>query len=198
MIQSGLIVESHAVHGGTTHPPVNPADSLEQRVRRLEDAVAAMQDMSPLEERLVERVAQRVQQQSSATGSGSSNLLFDPGRHLLPAAIGTVNNEGDASQAYGSSTSPSAGSPWLLVDLITELRTMVRMFLDRRYRATWTARVVPLTALILIVLSWLLVSGLVLVGPLLDRLVDVVLVIVAYKVLSREARRYREMVLHNP
>src|SRR5262245_31041207 len=40
--------------------PPTPADSLEQRVQRLEDAVAALQDTRPLEDRVVERLSSRL------------------------------------------------------------------------------------------------------------------------------------------
>ena len=120
---------------------------------------------------------------------------MDAERHLVPSALGLARRQGDVSPAMGPPSPPRASS-WWLPDLARELRTMVRMFLDRGYRVTWTARLVPAIALILFVLSWILVGGIPLVGPLLDRAVDIVLAIVTYSALSREASRYRYILLH--
>jgi hypothetical protein len=60
---------------------------------------------------------------------------------------------------------------------------------------SWTGRVILPVAITIAVLSWWLFSGNFFgVGTLIDRAVDVVLVVVVYKVLSREVQRYHELL----
>jgi len=86
--------------------------------------------------------------------------------------------------------------PWLIFDAYAEARAMVRMYVDPRYRLTWTTRVVPAVLLALILTSWIwvpltsILPGF--LSTLLVKTVDLVLAFFAYKILSREARRYRE------
>jgi hypothetical protein len=44
------------------------------------------------------------------------------------------------------------------------------------------------------VLSWFFLSGMPLIGHLLDRLIDLLVAFVAYKALGREAQRYEATV----
>ncbi len=182
MVESGVIIEGHALPAGGAGPA--PSDGIEQRVRRLEDAVAQLQDTRPLEDRVVARVSERLGNgRSSATG-----LLVEAGRHLLPAALDA------ARRAEPANGTPVARPPWLIVDLYAELRTAALLFLDPRYRASWAARVVPVAAAVLAFCSWFFLGHILLIGFLLDKLVDVVLVLVVYKVLHREVCRYRAAV----
>ena len=79
---------------------------------------------------------------------------------------------------------------------------MVRMFLDPRYRPTWPARIVPLALLAIILTSWIWLPGTSIVWTpimmIIDKVVDVALAFLAFKVLHREARRYRELVTDLP
>jgi hypothetical protein len=179
--------------------PENGHLALEQRVRRLEDAVAVLQDTCPLEERIVERVSRRLKRRSS-DGLQESGGVLNAGRQLLPAAVELIRNKADEAERRASAGQP--GRPWLLFDVYAELRTMVRMFLDRRYRPTWPARLIPPALLVLILTSWVWLPVPSILGTtiltLLDKTVDVVLAFAAFKILSREARRYRELVADLP
>src|SRR5208282_5619718 len=64
--------------------------SVEQRLNRLEDALAALQDTRQLEQRIVARVAERVDRVPVAVNGGapSAGTIVDAGRRLLPAAVG--------------------------------------------------------------------------------------------------------------
>jgi hypothetical protein len=75
---------------------------------------------------------------------------------------------------------------------------MVHMFFDRRYRVAWLARVVPIVAATLFLLSWLFIDSIRWIGPFLDKAFDIVLICVVYKVLSREVVRYRNAVSDLP
>ncbi len=90
--------------------------------------------------------------------------------------------------------------PWLLFDTIAELRAMFRMFFDVRYHVAWSTRLIVLILLPLIFVSgWLVPLAYVpLLGPILDKIVDLVLAFFAYKALSREARRYLQVKSGRP
>jgi hypothetical protein len=188
MTESGLIIESTAGHGNSVPIEGDAVNGLEPRVRRLEDAVAALQDTRQLEERVAERVANRMDHQ--AAPRQSADVLFQAGRQLLPAALALTHDA-------GGNSAPRTG--WLPWELYAEIRTIVTMFLDRRFSVSWTARVVPIVLLVFLVLSWLFLDGhFLLLGTLLDKVVDVLLIICTYKILSREAQRYREALPHLP
>ena len=89
---------------------------------------------------------------------------------------------------------PGVRRTWILLDALTELRAMYWMFFDPRYRLSWTARLGPLVILGLILTSgfWMPATGLPYIGLVIDKLVDLVLAYVLFKLLSYEARRYRE------
>jgi hypothetical protein len=157
--------------------------ALDQRLNRLEHAVAALQDTRGLEERISLRMAERLRRTREA---GRSGLVIDASRPLLPAPVPS------------ESTSEALRSPvragWLLFDLYSEFRCIVGMYVDRRYRLSWGCRLAPVVFACLVLLSWMTLGNLPLVGWFLDKVFDVVLVVVTYKILSREARRYCGMI----
>ncbi|HEV3257126.1 MAG TPA: hypothetical protein VG013_09625 [Gemmataceae bacterium] len=169
---------------GEEHAPkgAGPAESLEHRVHRLEDAVASLQDTRGLEERVTERVAERMSRAAPA-----AEVQPSAGRRVKPEAVDPVRAEPPPTATPVAVARP----PWLLFDVYHELQAMVRMFLDRRYQVSWPARLIPLAALVVMVLSWFTLGSIWVVGPLLDKALDLLLAFVAYKALSREAARYR-------
>jgi hypothetical protein len=173
--------------------------ALETRVRNLEEAVAALKDTRKLEERIVDRVTKRVERKQTSTAvQAPTALLANAGKHLIPMAVAAIQAQADAAEVrtLAKGTSPQ---PWLIHDIYTELRAIGRMFFDARYRVfymTWQTKVFPLMLLGLMLLSWLWLTSLPLPGVLvtpLDKIVELLLAFFLYKVLSREARRYREV-----
>jgi hypothetical protein len=177
-------------------------EALEQRVRRLEDAVAALQDTHLMEDRVVERVVQRMDHLPYPPLPEPPGLLVSAARMLLPKTVEAVPgdeppaNPPGADPAGPPGPAPAAARPaWLLTEVVREFRAMFRMLMDYRYRMSWTGRVVLPAAISIAVLSWWLLSGNFFgVGTLIDRTVDVVLAVVVYKVLSREVQRYHELL----
>jgi hypothetical protein len=165
-----------------------PVEALEQRVGRLEDAVAAIQDTQLMEDRVVERVIHRVEH-AILPPHDNSGLLVSAARMLLPKTVDAVTDDGTAAPA-----GDPARSPWLVVDVLNELRWMVRMLTDYRYRMTWTGRAVLVTAIVVGVLSWFMVSGLPVIGGILDRVVLILAAIVTYRAMGREVQRYRDLM----
>jgi hypothetical protein len=185
--------------------------SLEQRVRRLEEALPALQDTSQLEERVVERLTKAAPPAqplvapvatpapAPAAAPESASLLLDAGRRLLPAAVGVIHAEARAADAHARAGGQSVRPSWFLIDAYAEVRAMVHMYLDPRYRMTWVGRVVPWVLLAAILTSsiWFPVlpaaaSVSPFLGVLLMKPVDLVLAFFLFRILSREARRYRE------
>lgn len=193
MIDRGVMTEETVLFPAVPplEPTVDTLAPLEQRVRRLEDAVASLQDTRQLEERVAARVAERVGRGSSS----SADVLLSAGKHLLPAALGVLHEQEQCTDAAGT---VETRRTWLILDAYAEGRAAVRMYLDPRYRPymRWTARVVPLLLLALILTSqWLMPWTLVpVVGTVLDKAVCILLAFLAFKILCREARRYREMI----
>jgi hypothetical protein len=198
------------------HPAPEPAPldgpnprvaALEERVRQLEQLVATLQDTHALEERVVERVSARVKPAPSGSVRESAGFLLEAGRQLLPSAVSVLAEQGGQAEVPAATpaqpaTSPPAPTrrrPWLLFDAYAELRAIVRMYLDPRFRLTWAARVVPLILLPAIALSGLWLPGTTLlnkitldiVGTLLEKVVDLLLAFVLFQVVHREATRYR-------
>jgi len=139
--------------------------SLEQRVQRLEDAVADLQETA-----------------------GKPQVKLGP---VPPESIMAGNPPENPSSEATTPPRP----PWLLVDILNEARDMVRMFFDIRYRVGWFTRLFAIILLAMIFTSglWFPLAYLPLLGPPFDKILDVLLAFLTYKILSREARRYRAM-----
>jgi hypothetical protein len=169
-------------------------EGLETRVCRLEDAVASLQDTLPSEERIVERVSTRLGHTLPA-GSDKASSLLQSGRRLLPAAISVLNAQADIVHQPAAAHESGTRAKWFLIEIYADARTIVRMYLDRRYRMTWAGLVVPPLLIIAIVLSYLLPgTGLPFLGTLFDKTIDLMLAFVLFKMLSREAHRYRDQI----
>ena len=86
---------------------------------------------------------------------------------------------------------------WFFVQLWAEIRLAVQMYFDPRYRVSRTAQVAfPLFAALL-VLNYFLFSvwfSVTFVSPVAERLFDVILAVLAYRVLARELDRYRAVL----
>jgi hypothetical protein len=173
------------------HPPLggdSTQEVLHERVRRLEDAVAALQDTRSLEERVLNRVTENVRPRVEA-----SFQRLDGTRRPAPAPSPAPLPLPPLPQVQA--VTPSAlRSGWTLFELAGELRTFVRMFFDMRYRVTWYTWLVTVIGLSFVLLSHWVVpfAYLPVVGPVLDKAVDLFLILFIYKVLTLEAQRYRE------
>jgi hypothetical protein len=173
-------------------PQPSPVTSFEDRIRRLEDQVENLRDTRKLEDRVTERIAKRLERKQAnsaikvpvATGA-------EPTKSPPMAAIAPPQDLPPVVVIEGK----SAKQPWLIVDIVTEFKAMLQMFLDIRYRVfymTWQTKVYPPMLLGMFFLSWLLLSGS-LIGSIIDRVAQLVIAFFLYKVLSREAHRYREI-----
>jgi len=167
--------------------------SLEKRICRLEDAVAHLQDTRSLEERLVERVTERVERQKRMAPRDVAGVVVNASRALLPAVVGSVSSE-DTETNAAANRSSRLRRPWLLFDMVAEARAILRMFVDPRYRLSWRGRLAPLVLVVFILTSsfWIPGTGLAIVGPLFDKCLNLIVAFILFRILSDEARRYRE------
>jgi hypothetical protein len=189
---SALSPHSHADSHPGTLSDANRSLALELRINRLEDVVAHLQDTRSLEERVVERVAERLKHQEKANPRDVTGLVVDASRSLLPA-LNSINVE-NASVKSGGRRKSILRQPWLLVDMLAELRAIFRMFVDPRYHLGWRGRLAPILLIAVILTSsfWVPGTGLTIVGPLFDKCLNLILAYVLFKILSHEARKYRE------
>jgi hypothetical protein len=182
------------------HEPANPEQlpealppTLEDRLRHLEDQVAVIQDTRRLEDRITERVARRLERkQANATVKAPVAAVAEPSKPPPVASIAPPPELPPVVVLEGK----GGRQTWLIVDIFTEFRAMLRMFLDGRYRLfymNWQTKVYPPLLLATMVFSWLTISAIPIVGPALDKIAELILAFFLYKVLSREASRYREI-----
>jgi hypothetical protein len=143
------------------------AEQIDERLRRLEAAVAALSDTHLMEDRVAERVAQRLKKKAVVEANGTP-----PTAAFAPPA-------------------PQRG--WLLPELWGEVRTLMRMFGDHRYPFSFSMRLGPLTIGVLYVIQMWTIGLIPVVGWFFERIIEVVLAFMLYKILSREVARYRAM-----
>src|SRR5438105_1108747 len=116
MIERGVISGQPEVpNGSPAEQPEKGSVALEQRLRRLEDAVAELQDVRPLEERIVERVYRRLNHDRDTTVDDSPGLI-KTGRQLLPAALDLIRTRADDAERQHANSAGNLRRPWLLVD----------------------------------------------------------------------------------
>jgi hypothetical protein len=169
---------------------VESVEGLETRVHRLEQAVAALGDTQLMEDRVVERVARRIEPGANGNSSPPTARLRQA---VKPEpADAPKHDDRHAEPAFASHDSGATRAGWLVTEFLDEVRTMFRMMGDYRYRFSWTGRVIPLACIVIGLLSWFLIgNGIPLIGGAMDRIIDLILIVVAYKALSREVLRYR-------
>jgi hypothetical protein len=164
---------------------------LEQRVRRLEDAIAQLQDLQGIQTRVAGRAPGPAPRAQPATPARSSaELLLNVGKHLLGAAAAPAAPPAPQPPPAPPPLSGRARGVWLLRDTVAEVRAILRMFVDPRYRMSWAGRIVAVGLVVAFVFSSWWVPGTSI--PLVNKAVDLVLAFVLFKVLGYEARRYRE------
>jgi len=164
-------------------PAVDVLSPLEQRIRRIEDALAHLQVQREPETRVAVPVA------ASSASPASTAALLDMGKRLFGVAADAITPTPAPAPTF------RGRALWLLWDTWAEARAILRMFVDPRYHLPWSARVLPLALLAAILTSkfWVPGSSIPFLGDwLLVKIVDLLLAFVLFKWLGHEARRYRQ------
>ncbi len=186
-------------------PPVAPllptaavAVPLESRIQRLEMELAQLRTAPTRDSRFA--IAQAADATLPvAAPDHAAEVVRRPGRFWTDLGKRLTAPSAPAAappRAAGLSSlvPPGVRRTWALWDAITELRAMYWMFFDPRYRLSWTARLAPPVILAMIASSLYWMPGTILpyVGAVIDKIGDLILAYILFKLLSNEARRYRE------
>jgi hypothetical protein len=177
----------------TTPEPV-PTPQLEtvaDRLQKLEKQLATLQDPVVLEQQLANRIMQRIQEQAPAalpSGMAGEGGVSAFGARLTAAAL------------RASPTGEKLESVWSLFHVFKELRLIFQMYFDPRYRVSRLAQLAVPAVFALIAVNYAFFNYLMIsipvLTPIAERLVLIFLAVALYKILSREAARYNEVLLY--
>lgn len=156
------------------------ATEIERRVARLEEAMEALLNTSALEERVIERIEQRLSTAKPSPAADLEKPATAPppaGPVALPAPPVAVN----VPLRVG-----------FLREMGSELRLFFRMIRDPIYHLTWLGTLLPIFAIVFITV-WPLVSDW--LGPFAKPIwlapFDLLVAYAGLKAIGRELRRYQ-------
>jgi hypothetical protein len=170
---------------------------LRERIERLEEALAQVQNLQGIEQRVAERVAIQLQREKPSTGQLGSPVLakaaalLDASKNLIPSLVRPDAPAGPAPQPHPHTHTHRM---WLVWETLAEARAIMRMYVDPRYSLSWTGRMLPpaLLAAFVFIHYWLPFAIIPIVGPIIEKAGELVVGFMLFKVLGHEARRYRE------
>jgi hypothetical protein len=174
-------------------PEAQPLTPIEMRIRRLEDALAQLQQMRAAELRVT--TGQSPRSAAPVAAPTASPPQQAPTDKLWDIGVRALTAPAEVARAFSQPPGdPRSRRGWLFFECVTELRAILRMFTDPRYRLSWAGRIAPIALTVLILLSgwWLPLYYVPIFGNVLDNAVNLVLAYVLFKLLAYEARRYRE------
>lgn len=174
--------------------------SLDERLKRIEESVAARQSLVPLapapnEEQLADRLLQiivaKTAEHRAANGAGPAPSGLVPPEKMY-GAVQTIPPE------IGL---PNGQSLWkfFVAGIFGEIKVIARMYFDPRYRLSRVAQFAVPGILILFVLNYFFFNytcALPIVPQIAERLMYIPLSLALYKVLVREVARYREVLAY--
>jgi hypothetical protein len=166
-------------------PPADvPTGGLADRMHRLEAEVAELRHtMSELAEIVVGDIRER-REAAIAVSAPVSDIPIPPS--LVPGGETTVK----AVNALRRQ--------WLLIDLLREVGSTVKMYMDARYRVRRATQLMVPLILALLAVNYLFFNVLMIqipvLSPILERAIGIVLAVLLYKVLMREVARYRQTI----
>jgi hypothetical protein len=120
-----------------------------------------------------------------------------PGQYDRPILGALLGGNGMGPTTPSTSFRPPVEKPLLLLELFHEARAVVRMHFDPRFRMSLAARLLPPVLFVLMVLSGYWMSVMVpipVVGTVIEKIIDLVLAILIFKVFHREVVRYHEVI----
>jgi hypothetical protein len=160
--------------------------ALEDRVRALEQTVTVLKDARAIDERVT----------ASAPAIPVAAVIDALSPQPLPPAVKNLVQ----AAAQPSTLTQVARSSWLAFDMVHELITVGRMLLDPHYHTAWITRFLVIAFAIALFISswWVPLSGVSVIGPLINKLADLVLAGILFLALFCETRRYKEWRLKAP
>jgi hypothetical protein len=174
-------------------PRVAELPVAEERVRALEQSLAALQDTRQIEQRIAERVTAQLPQRPPIPVATVIDAVTN--RPLPPAVKSLVN-----AAAHPSTIQQVTRSSWLAFDMVQELIAVGRMLLDPRYHTAWITRIFVIVFAVAIFLSywWVPLSSVSVLGPILEKVADLVLACLLFVALFCETKRYKEWRAGSP
>lgn len=152
--------------------PPPSTEAMEERMRKLEEAITNLARMQ----------REPAPPPPGQSVIGAAQALVQVGRHLLPPVpLSTGAHPGQA------------GRLWYFTDMLAELQAIYFMYVDPRYRLSWVGRIVPPLLLVLFLTSgWWVQYSFCGVGALVSKPIELALCYLMFKVVSMEARHYRQ------
>jgi len=181
----------------TTDLPPSAATSereaaLEDRIRRLESALAERSAPPADEDVMAERVIAKLSAIAGGARSAAERVLVlaSDSESLPPPPQGAV------LRPPVSAVDPT-NRKWFFTQFWSEIQLVFRMYFDPHYRLSRTTQfAIPGIALLLI-FDYFFFSvwvSIVVVSPVMERLIAVCLGVLGYKLIVRELSRYREVL----
>jgi hypothetical protein len=178
----------------SSEPNTARETELEDRVRRLETAVADREP--PNDDAMADRVIARL-----------SALAAERERRGDSGGVLVLASSADAPPAppQGAVLHPPtpavdlAPRTWFLGHIATEVRLILTMYFDPRYRISRTAQFALPGIVLILIFSYFFFSVWVTItflSPVVERLLIAILAVLGYKLLTRELARYREVLAY--
>jgi hypothetical protein len=158
-------------------PVLNAASSetSPERLERLEDEVTELRD----------------------TVARFADLMIGEVKDLRKSRTELPVSSNSPSVPASSSDAANARRPWLLTEMLHDFGTAFRMYFDPRYRMRRSTQIM-VPVIVLAFAANCAFFNLVFTVPVLtaalEKIVDVLLAILLYKVLSKEIQRYRQVL----
>lgn len=179
-------------------PPPGTSDReavLEDRIRKLEAALAAQTAMPPDDEAVTDRVIAKLSAIAGGAKSAADRVLVlagDGSRHVLPPLP-----DGAVLHPPVSPLPEEAHRRWFFTQLWTETRLVFRMYFDPHYRVSRTTQFALPGIALLLVFNYFFFSvwvSIAFLSPVLERVLAVLLGVLGYKLIVRELARYRDVL----
>lgn len=174
-MNEGLTVPSMDVEVNSTSQTLA---ELERRINVLEAKVAAIPDQKHLETHITERIKATLPPQSPP-----SNPTQAPSMKDISVPIPSLDNIVEAAK-----------TTWTLLEMAAEFKALFWTLFDRRYHMAWGTRFLTIALLVMIMTShwWVPLASINFIGPVLDKVADLMLCLLLFMVLIFETRRYKE------
>lgn len=185
-----IYVEPNPVHG-PSHLTPDSHDDVSRRLNRLEGEVTELRDT-------IARFADIMIGEVKDLKKVHQELPLVP-----PSLAGMVPSSDDMPNSDGAAAvpappvEPSTRRPWLLMELLRDMGSTFRMYLDPRYRVRRSTQImVPLILGLFAFNCYVFnfVFTLTFVSNIFEKLFDVILAVLLYQVIHREVLRYRSVI----
>jgi hypothetical protein len=166
---------------------------LEERIHKLETALAERTSSALTEDAVAERVIAKLSSVAglpqSSHGTDRVLVLASKPDDLPPPPKGTVLHPPEMA-------SDPTHRTWFLTELLAEVRLALHMYFDPRYRISRTTQfALPGIAILFVInyffYAWISIPFL---SPVVERAIDILLCVVGYKLIIRELGRYRDVL----